>query len=367
MKQRGVFEKVPGSGVWWILYYDQYGRRHREKVGAKKLAVSAYQKRKTEIRESRFFPEKLNKREVDFPEIAKDALEYAKEHKAADSYRADRWHMETILGWFRERAATDVTPQDIERRVAELGDQGRKPATLNRYRALLSLTYSLANRNGKVSVNPARLVRLRKENNARVRFLDGQEEATLRAKIRETCPDREAEFDLALHTGMRRGEQYRLRWQDVNLKQGILTIPCSKHGEKRHVPINSAARAALETLQRRKDGSGYACPGPADSRGRDWQRWFEEAVLEAGIVNFRWHDLRHTFASRLVMAGVDLRTVQELMGHKTISMTVRYSHLAPTHLQEAVERLTEQPTATRTATTQLWGVASEQVGITQVQ
>ena len=128
MKQRGVFEKVPGSGVWWILYYDQYGRRHREKVGAKKLAVSAYQKRKTEIRESRFFPEKLNKREVDFPEIAKDALEYAKEHKAADSYRADRWHMETILGWFRERAAADVTPQDIERRLVELGDQGRKPA-----------------------------------------------------------------------------------------------------------------------------------------------------------------------------------------------------------------------------------------------
>ena len=64
MKQRGVFEKVPGSGVWWILYYDQYRRRHREKVGPKKLAISAYQKRKTEIREGRFFPGKLNQREV---------------------------------------------------------------------------------------------------------------------------------------------------------------------------------------------------------------------------------------------------------------------------------------------------------------
>ena len=367
MRQRGIFEKVPGSSVWWILYYDQYGRRHREKVGPKKLAISAYQKRKTEIREGRFFPERLNQREVGFAEIAKDTLEYAKEHKAADSYRADRWHMETILGWFRERAAADVTPQDIERRLAELGEEGRKPATLNRYRALLSLTYSLAVRNGKVSVNPARLVRLRKENNARVRFLDAQEEATLRAKIRETWPNREPEFDLALHTGMRRGEQYRLRWQDVNLRTGIITIPLSKHGEKRHVPINSAARAALEALKSRKDGSGFVCPGPTEARGRDWQRWFEETVRAAGIVDFRWHDLRHTFASRLVMAGVDLRTVQELMGHKAISMTVRYSHLAPTHLQEAVERLTEHPTATRTATAPLWGDSSEQVGITQVQ
>ena len=245
--------------------------------------------------------------------------------------------------------------------------EGRKPATLNRYRALLSLTYSLANRNGKVSVNPARLVRLRKENNARVRFLDAQEEATLRAKIRELYPEGEPEFDLAVHTGMRRGEQHRLRWQDVNLKQGVLTIPRSKHGEKRHVSINSTARAALEALGRRRDGSGYVCPGPAEERGRDWQRWFEETVQAAGIADFRWHDLRHTFASRLVMAGVDLRSVQELMGHKTISMTVRYSHLAPTHLQEAVERLTERPTATRTATAPLWGDSSEQVGITQVQ
>ncbi len=72
----------------------------------------------------------------------------------------------------------------------------------------------------------------------------------------------------------------------------------------------------------------------------------------AGIENFHWHDLRHSFASRLVMAGVDLRTVQELLGHKTIAMTVRYSHLAPTHLQEAVERLTAKPTDTTTDTRQ---------------
>ncbi|MFY9583375.1 MAG: site-specific integrase, partial [Candidatus Acidiferrales bacterium] len=192
--------------------------------------------------------------------------------------------------------------------------------------------------------NPIRQVPRRKENNARVRFLDEAEEARLRAKIRESYAEREPEFDLALHTGMRRSEQYGLRWENVNLRLGIITIPCSKHGERRYEPVNSQARAALESLRQQRDGSERLIP-----RGHG-RRWFERAVREAGIVDFHWHDLRHTFASRLVMAGVDLRTVQELLGHKTITMTVRYSHLAPAHLQEAVDRLAEKPTTTRTAT-----------------
>jgi site-specific recombinase XerD len=309
-----------------------------------------YRKRKVEALLGKKLPEKLRRAAVSFAEVARDALEYSKQHKVPDAARADHWHMEAILSWFRGRAADDVRPQDIERHLSELAERGLKPATLNRYRALLSLTYSIAIRNGKVSLNPARLVRLRKENNARVRFLSADEEAALRSKIRETHPDGEAEFDLALNTGMRRGEQYWLRWQDVDFKTGILTIPRSKHGEKRHVPINPAARAALEALWQRRTAPGFVCPGVEAERGRDWRRWFEEAVRLAEIENFRWHDLRHTFASRLVMAGVDLRTVQELMGHKTIAMTVRYSHLASTHLQEAVERLTAKPTDTTTDT-----------------
>lgn len=209
-----------------------------------------------------------------------------------------------------------------------------------------------------MEVNPARLVRLRKENNAIVRFLEVQEEGKLRHDLRERDRCLEAEFDLALNTGMRRGEQYRLRWEDVNPRLGIITIPRSKHGERRYIPINSVARAALEVLQRQNDGSGYVVPGSKAPRNKDPRRTFEAAVKESGILNFRYRDIRHTFASRLVMAGVDLRTVQELMGHKTIAMTVRYSHLAPSHQREAIERLVSvpsqpvktRPTDTRTDT-----------------
>lgn len=204
-------------------------------------------------------------------------------------------------------------------------------------------------------MNPARLVRLRKENNAVVRFLEAQEEEQLHCVLREK--DCGLEADLALNTGMRRGEQYRLHWEDVNYRLGIITIPRSKHGERRYIPINSAAKIALEVLQRQTGGSGYVVPGAMAPRNKDPRRTCEAAVKESGILNFRYHDI-HTFASRLVMAGVDLRTVQELMGHKTVAMTIRYSHLAPSHQREAIERLVSvspqqmktTPTDTRTDT-----------------
>jgi integrase len=357
-KQRGVYEYPQGSGVWWIQYFDQFSRRHREKIGLRQTAISAYQKRKTEIREGRFFP-KTTKNEVPFEAIANDALVYSKANKCPDAYRIDRWHQFTVLNWFRGRIAKDITPQEIDEKLNELAtDEKLKPATLNRYRAFLSLIYSLANRNGKVSVNPARLVRLRKENNASVRYLDPEEEARLRTVFREKSPELEAEFDLALHTGMRRGEQYRLRWSDINMQLGLITIPISKNGERRYIPVNSAAKAAFEVLWLRRDDTGYVIPGPGGQRNKDPRRSFEAAVKGAGITpHFRYHDIRHTFASRLVMAGVDLRTVQELMGHKTIGMTIRYSHLAPSHQREAIERIvpntlqgiTVVPTAIKTA------------------
>ena len=261
-KHRGVYEYPLGSGVWFICYFDQFRRRHREKIGLRQTAISAYQKRKTEIREGKFFP-KTHKKEVTFAEIASDALVYSKANKCPDAYRIDLWHQAAVLNWFRGRIAKEITPQEIDEKLNELAlDEKLKPATLNRYRAFLSLIYTLANRNGKVTVNPARLVRLRKENNAIVRYLGHEEEDRLRAVFQEQYPDLEAEFDLALYTGMRRGEQYRLKWSDINRQLGLITIPISKNGERRHIPINSAAKAALEALWLRRDTSGYVIPGP---------------------------------------------------------------------------------------------------------
>jgi site-specific recombinase XerD len=135
-------------------------------------------------------------------------------------------------------------------------------------------------------------------------------------------------------------------------------VPHSKNGDPRHIPLNSTALAAFLLIKKHSQPSGrvFAHVGP--------RQWFDPAVTEAGLSGFTWHCLRHTFASRLVMAGVDLRTVQELMGHKTIGMTCRYAHLAPSHKLAAVEKLntsvipTEGPSDTSTDT----GITDERTG-----
>lgn len=221
------------------------------------------------------------------------------------------------------------------------------PATCNRFRALLSLTYRLAVRNGKVTNNPAQLVKHRPEDNVRVRFLSPEDDVKLRKAIQRNNPDGVPEFELAMNTGMRLSEQYGLTWANVSLERHVLTIPRSKNGASRHVPLNQSAIRALEELRKRTGGTGFVCGGAPGPR-----RWFEPAVTDSKLTDFTWHCLGHTFASRLVMAGVDLHTVQELMGHKTIGMTVRHAHLAPKHLV-ALERLDSpaaKPSDTRTDT-----------------
>jgi site-specific recombinase XerD len=148
------------------------------------------------------------------------------------------------------------------------------------------------------------------------------------------------EFDLALNTGMRQSEQYQwISRATIDFENRVLTVPKTKYGPARHIPLNDAAIAAFQQILKYGQGNDILFLNRYGEKLSKPREWFERAVKLANITNFRWHDLRHTFASRLVMAGVDLRTVQELMGHQTIQMTVRYAHLAPTHTLAAVQRL----------------------------
>ena len=198
----------------------------------------------------------------------------------------------------------------------------------------VSLTYRLASRNGKAKDNPARLVPHKAEHNERTRILALEEEKKLRPVILEKFPERLSEFDLALHTGMRHCEQYAARWHDVDFEHRILTVPRDKGGRTSHVRLNDAALSALLRLHKRTLETGFVCGGSAGATD-----WFEDSLSTAGITGFSWHCLRHTFASRLVMAGADPRTVAELLRDKTLHMAMRYSHLAPDFTLDAVRRM----------------------------
>jgi len=147
---------------------------------------------------------------------------------------------------------------------------------------------------------------------------------------------------VSLNTGLRQGELLSLAWADVNLTGLQVTVQGAnaKSGKTRHVPLNSEATTVLQQWrQQSPESRALVFPGPTGKRMIDVKTAWAKLMLDAKIEKFRWHDMRHDFASQLVMVGVDLNTVRELMGHADLKMTLRYAHLAPAHKAAAVEKL----------------------------
>jgi integrase len=243
---------------------------------------------------------------------------------------------------FGSTPADAITPQMVSRWLSEAqAGQEWRPATANRYKALISLAFRLGMENGRCQSNPARLVKRLREHNERTRFLSPEEEQRLRSVIEREYTTHMPEFEIALHTGIRRVEQYKLLWPDVDLQARRVTLRQTKNGTTRHVPLNSVAVRAFRTLWERSQGQGRVFIGEYGLPLARPRYWWEAAIEVAKLKDFHWHDLRHTFASRCVMAGVDLRTLAQLLGHKTLQMVMRYSHLSQSHELAAVERLCE--------------------------
>lgn len=187
------------------------------------------------------------------------------------------------------------------------------------------------------------LVRYR-EPSGRVRYQTDEEEQ----RLMKALPDDDSRnrVHVLLHTGFRRGELLGVQWRDVDFKAGVLTIPKSKNGETRYVPMTSMVRTLIFKRPRPLDGSALVFPNSEGHRDLRWATKTVPAALRAAMVpGFRFHDLRHTFASRLAMEGIELMTIRELLGHKSMAMTLRYAHLSPGHRRVAIERLVSRQAA----------------------
>src|SRR5216683_1941580 len=349
MKQRGIFEKQPGSGIWWICYFDQFGKKRREKAGTKSVAIKLYGKRKQQVLEGKKLPENFRKPFVKFSQLLDDALAYSKRNKR--SYKTDIPRIASLKDWFGSHPAEELTPKEIENVLARAADKEKwAPSTFNHYRSLMSLCYRLGILNRKVTSNPARSVTHRREDNNRVRFLTEEEEKKLRKVIETKWASHMPELDLAINTGLRKGSQYSLTWDMVDFRGRMLNIPRTKNEEPIHVPLNDAAVAALRVVHSRGEGKGRvfqsAKTGEPLENGR---HWFDDAAAEAQIKNFRWHDLRHTFASRLRMKGAPLEDIADVLGHKSLTMTRRYAHLGPNKLHAVVSLLGASATTSATS------------------
>jgi integrase len=333
-----VFKK---QGVYWIDYYAN-GRRKRERIGPdKRLAETVLKKRKVAIAEGKY----LDKRRVPrctFQELASLYLEWAKaKHRGFASTKSRIGHLTDEFGPVQ---LSTITPLMVDSYVSRRAAV-RKPATVNRELQLLHHMFRKAQEWGKALNNPVTHRQLLRVNNRRLRYLSLEEMGRLLAAAEDSLRPL---LITALHTGFRRGELFQLTWPDVELRRGVIRVVDTKNGERRELPMTETLRATLQHMPRRVD-SAYVFPGKGGRRLVDIRSRFNRALRAAGIEGVVFHDLRHTFASHLVMAGVDLLTVKEFLGHKDIKMTLRYAHLAPDYKRAAISRLdTYMDTGTNT-------------------
>lgn len=146
---------------------------------------------------------------------------------------------------------------------------------------------------------------------------------------------------IALNTGMRKSEILNIKWSDVDFNRKLIYLLETKSGDKRAVPMNNIIFNTLHKVSK-SPKNPYLFHNRTGQPYQDIKKSFHKALKMAEIKNFTFHDLRHTFASHLVMMGVDLKTIQELLGHKTFLMTIRYAHLSPDHRKAAVDKFASQ-------------------------
>jgi integrase len=362
---QGFLLRVQPSGV--KAYYAEYGRGKRYRIARQDAvkAEAAREKAKAILAAAYFGDDPMAEKRAAKAHTLATFVSEVYQPWAAGALRSAAEQVRSLQKNFpavQNRTLDAITAWDVEKWRAERLKAGARPATVNRAIDNLKSCLNRAVEWEHIAVNPLSGVKRSKTDRAaKVRYLSPEEETRLIAALEGREGRLGAARDSAnawraaraypllppvrdrlrpmvlvsLHTGLRRGELLSLTWQDIDIGRAMLTVrgEGAKSGTTRHIPLNAVALQALKDWQHSgvlvfpaKDG------GKVNSVKKAWAGVLEDAE----ITGFRWHDLRHSFASKLVMRGVDLNTVRELLGHSTIGMTLRYAHLAPEHKAAAV-------------------------------
>jgi integrase len=335
------------KGTWWIEFSLRGNYVHESIPGARTQAQAerAENKRREEIYEGKYNPVKKL-----FSEFVDETfLPWSTANKR--SHREDEQRSVTLKGFFGEKHLRDIKPMMIEKfkreRLAtptkhdtEERPRPRSPASVNRDLACLSKILSMAFDNELVDSNPMRRVRLLKENGSRERFITADEEVKLFAKLTGRRDHIRSVVTVALNTGMRRGEILDLQWEHVNFIARTIFIARSKTGKTRTIPMNDIVFEELKALKQDAGTRDFVFSVSKtgvniDSIKTGWRN----ACAAAGLVDLRFHDTRHTFATRLRANGVHEWDIRDLLGHTTTRMTSVYTHQTPANLRQAVTTL----------------------------
>jgi len=380
---KGFLLRVQPSGA--MTYYAEYRRGKRIAIGRSDVIAPdrARERARDILAGAQFGEDPMEERRLAKAHTLRSFIEEVYEPWAKANIRTSAATVARLNASFAEhldKKLGDLTAWIVEKWRASRINKGAKPATVNRDLDDLKSSLTKAVAWGLLEANPIAAVKRSRIDNSRApRFLSPDEEARLRKALDdreegirrerdsanawraertyELLPDlRSAAFAdhlkplvlLSLNTGMRRGELFALAWPSVDLQAGRITVhgATAKSGRTRHLPLNSEALDVLRCWRDQSaDKAGFVFPGKNGAAFNNVRRSWEGVLAAAKITRFRWHDQRHDFASKLVMAGVDLNTVRELLGHSDYAMTLRYAHLAPEHKAAAVAKLVRRPVA----------------------
>ena len=269
--------------------------------------------------------------------LQKAIAEYLDAHTGRDKSVSQR------LDWWANAIGPDkligkITKQDIKKALSALESEGKAPATFNRYKAAISSVFVYMNHEHDLKFNPTREVRQKSLDNARTRFLSDDELPRLLAAAKASKWDRLHLLVLmAITTGARRAELIGLQWSDINFNARTAHLAMTKNGKQRVLSLTDEVIA--EMTEFRQVGSGYVFPHPSSINGPFvyFDFYWREAREASGTIHF--HDLRHTCASLLAMNGASLLEIADVLGHKSLSMTQRYSHLCNKHKSNLTDRV----------------------------
>lgn len=339
MARRG--DAIYLRGKTWYLDFMHQGKRYCVRLGKNINRTAAWEL--SQVRRAAILKGEAGigqrRKDLSFEKAKEEFLRWAEANKRPKTLRSYRQCLESLKRSFGDKRLGEIHPFLIEKHKRQRIEAGAKVAA-NRELAVLKALFNRCVDWGKFEgANPVRRVKMNREDTGRMRHLEPEEEATLLAVAKEPL---RTIILVGINAGLRiQSEALTLRWSDVDLRRGLLTVQAAyaKSGQTRTIPLNKTLREAFEGLKMRNGAGDFVFCRRDGQPLRSVRTAFATACGKAKLAGVTPHVLRHTFASRLAMAGVDLRTIQELGGWREISMVERYSHLSPRHKVEAVERL----------------------------
>ena len=327
-------------GCWIAEYRDACGRRCRRRAARTREAAIQVRRKWLDEVDLQKAGKGLLVADRSFSQLLGEYWKAVHPNKSPTTQRREEEIKQKLEAHFGKKLLVKIHPQDV--RMYQTSRRGEvAAATVNREMVLLRHLFTMAVEWHYLLGSPAKGIKQLREENRLFRYLTFEEAP----RMIESCNGYLRSMVLVdLHSGLRKGELLRLKWSEIDFDRGVLTVVNAKSGRSRHIPMNRVLTETLSSIERIAGSPYVFCKRDGKPFG-SVNMGFRAARERVGLKDVRFHDLRHTFASWLVIRGVSLAVVRELLGHSSYEMTLRYAHLAPGQGAEAVHRLEARPNA----------------------